>query len=66
MSDENTPVVAPLDDLLWVLEKLADAFASEPKTKISGKDVSEIILNAKTAIEKDFTEQWIATHQGIH
>ena len=68
MKDEDTSILVPLDNMLWVLQTLADAFALEPKSKetISGKEVSEIILTAKTAIEKDFTEQWIATHQGIH
>lgn len=68
MNDEDTSIVVPLDNMLWVLQTLADAFALEPRNeeKISGKEVSEIILTAKIAIEKDFTEQWIATHQGIH
>ena len=68
MKDEDTSILVPLDNMLWVLQTLADAFALEPrsKEKISGKEVSEIILTAKTALEKDFTEQWIAPHQGIH
>ena len=66
MNDEDTPIVVPLDSMLWTLQTLADAFALEPKRKIKGKEISEIILTAKTALEKDFTEQWIATHQGIH
>ena len=66
MSDENTPVVVPLDNMLWALQTLADAFALEPKRKIRGEEISEIILAAKTAIEKDYTEQWIATHRGMH
>ena len=66
MNDENTPVVVTLDSMLWTLQMLADAFALEPKRKIKGKEISEIILTAKTAIEKDYTAQWIATHRGMH
>jgi len=68
MNDENTSIVIPLDNMLFVLQTLADAFSLEPRNeeKISGKEVSEIILTTKIAIEKDFTEQWIATHQGRH
>jgi hypothetical protein len=65
-SIKHGALLVPLDSMLWVLQTIADAFALEPKSKekISGKEVSEIILAAKAGIEKDFTER--ATYQGMH